>query len=84
MATKRTAKRDCEKGDCGTTTCRACALRVLTARVEEARRAVGHLQDAAPERALPHGFYAASLMQVEALLSDALASIHAPSVTVGR
>lgn len=77
MATKRTAKRDCEKGDCGTTTCRACALRVLTERIHDARSALGHLHEAAPERAVPHAFHVGALMQVDALLSDALASLPA-------
>jgi hypothetical protein len=76
MATKRTKKRDCEKGDCGGTACRACALRKLTERVQEARDVVATLGEAAPERRhtthLPRTYHTAALLQVEALLSDAL------------
>ncbi|NBD11839.1 hypothetical protein [Corallococcus silvisoli] len=88
MATKRTAKRDCEKGDCGTTTCRACALRVLRERVQEARNAVASLGDSAPERGrvtlLPRAYHTATLLQVEALLSDALDALPTPAVAAGR
>lgn len=78
MATKRTKKRDCEKGDCGTTTCRACALRKLRARVQDALNTVVALGEVAPERGhashLPRAYHTATLLQVEALLSDALSS----------
>ncbi|MFP2897833.1 hypothetical protein [Corallococcus sp. 4LFB] len=78
MATKRTKKRDCEKGDCGTTSCRACALRKLTQHVQDTLHAVVALGEAAPERGatshLPRAYHTAALLQVEALLSDALSS----------